>query len=107
MVIITRCAVINRIEGVLDTGAPGAYRLIFQDNSLVFVRSQDIRKFIASFKWKNGKSIQERIRGLKIVYCFTEAQVLRGFTPHGEWEGPEMDVGDFLIDRDCSCGGPG
>jgi hypothetical protein len=107
MLIITRCAVIDRIEGVLDAGAPGSYRLVFRDRSLVFVRSQDIRRFIASFKCENGQSIQERIRGLKIIYCMSQDQLLKGFTPYKEWWGPEMNEGHFLVDNDPCCGGPG
>jgi hypothetical protein len=107
MLIITRCAVIDRIEGVLDADRPGAYRLVFRDNSVVFVRSQDIRRFIASFKCKNGQSIQERIGGLKIVYCMSQEQQLKGFTPHEDWWGPEMNEGDFLVDDDARFGGPG
>jgi hypothetical protein len=48
-------------------------------------------------------STQEKIKGQKVIYCMTFGQELRGITLAEDWEGVEMEVGNFLVDRS-SCG---
>ena len=104
MLIITRCAVIHRVDGIIDAEEPGTFRLIFRDKTFVRIRSgHDMRLFTAYFGCKDGESIQKKIRGLKIVYLMTEHKELRGFTPADDWEGPDLGEGGYFIDRDCCC----
>ena len=101
MMTVTRCAVIAHIEGLLDTEKSGSYKLIFNDGIFVNVQSGDVKQLANYLNCENG-GLQEKIRGLMIIYCMSFENKLLGFTPVKEWKGPEMDEGDFLIDR-CNC----
>jgi hypothetical protein len=105
MPVILRCAIIDHIEGVVDTEKLGSsyHRLVFQDNSVVTVGSGiNTNKLTEYLGRRDGMSIQERIRGQKVIYCMTFGQELRGVTLAEDWEGVEMEEGDFIIDRSCS-----
>ena len=104
--VITRCAVVDHIEGLLDTAGAGSFKLCFQDGTFATVESGKIIKELAAFfGCEDGKGyLQEKIHGLQIVYCMTFDRRLRGFTPAKDWEGPEMNEGDFLVDC-CPCNG--
>ena len=98
---VTRCAVIDKIKGLLYTEKSGSYELIFHDGSFVNVQSSNIKQLANYFNCKNG-GLQEKIRGLMIIYCMSFENKLLGLTPVIEWKGPEMNEGDFLIDH-CIC----
>ncbi|MFC1866556.1 hypothetical protein ACFL0H_00220 [Thermodesulfobacteriota bacterium] len=107
---ITRAATIDRLKGVNDSKDSGPLRLIFQDGTYVTISSEHAEKSLAAladlFGATLGKGdLQEKIYGQRIVYCMTERQILCGFTPYAQWEGPEMVDRDFLIDKGSACCG--
>jgi len=106
--VITRCAVVDHIEGLLDTAGAGSFKLCFRDGTFATVESgKIIEQFASYFGCGSGQGgLQERIRGEMIIYCMTFDRRLQGFTLAKDWEGPEMDEGNFLIDS-CSCYGWG
>ena len=107
MFIITRAAVIDRIEGVLDAEESGAYKIVFQDDSFATINSgSQLEQLAICFGATVGAGdLQEKLRGQKVVYCMTMQRELRGFTPYNEWEGVEFGEGDFMIDKDGGCSG--
>ena len=58
---------------------------------------------INCFNSKDGKEgLQEKIHGLRVIYCMNFEGELQGFTVADEWKGPEMEEGDFLVNHwDC------
>ena len=101
MTVITRCSVIERIEGINVADRSSAYRIIFEDESFAYIPANHIREFAAFFGCEDGTGLQGAIRGQKIVYCVTLKGEFKGFTPIEDWDGPEIDEGQFLINRDC------
>ena len=102
--VLTRCAMIDRIEGLSDSESDGSFKLCFRDGTFAIIENREIMEKLATFfSCESGKGgLQEKIHGQLIVYCMTFDRQLRGFSPADQWEGPEMLEGDFLVDR-CSC----
>lgn len=104
--ILTRCARIDHIEGLSDSEKDRPFKLCFRDGTFAIVENREtIKKLSSFFGCEGGKGgLQEKLYRHLIVYCMTfdKRRLLRGFTPYDQWDGPEMNEGDFLIDR-CTC----
>ncbi len=102
--IITRCAVVDHIENLINRAGTRYFKICFEDGSYAFVERDKFMQKVPAFFGCFGdiRGLKERICGLRIVYCMTFDKRLQGFSPIEDWQGPEMHDGDFLVDC-CPC----
>jgi len=86
--VITKKGVIHGV----DYRFPSGIALMHVGDDVVYVESgYGLRSLAACFGAREGEGdLNEKIRGEEIVYSVDHMNVLCGFTPAGQWEGPEI-----------------
>lgn len=80
------------IAGISGHPMSGLWELIFTDGYSCFIGSgYGVRSLAACFGATEGTGdLQEKIEGQEIVFSVDGLNVLEGFTPADDWEGPEI-----------------
>jgi hypothetical protein len=80
------------IAGISGHPMSGLWQLIFTDGYSCHIESgYGVRNLAACFGATEGTGdLQEKIEGQEIVFSVDFMDVLCGFTPADEWEGPEI-----------------
>jgi len=80
------------IAGISGHPMSGLWQLIFTDGYTCFIESgYGVRNLAACFGATEGTGdLQEKIEGQEIVFSVDGLNVLEGFTPADDWEGPEI-----------------